>query len=193
MSTELHTSLFEHVGPWTEEEYLALPESWRRVEFIDGALLVSPNPAFPHQRLARNLLFALSAAAPERYEVMDAVNVRIRPGRILIPDLVVTDRPGFTDVVIPADGVVLAVEITSPGSVADDRVLKPEQYARAGIPYYLRFDVDREGVSGSAYALDAGTYRTVVTTERGAVLRLAEPFPVALDIDALARRTRPAG
>lgn len=34
--------VFEHVGPWTEKEFLALPVD-RRIELLDGALLVSPS------------------------------------------------------------------------------------------------------------------------------------------------------
>jgi Uma2 family endonuclease len=188
MSTEAHASLFDHAGPWTEEEYLSLPDSWRRVELVDGALLVSPNPAFPHQRLARNLLYALDAAAPEQYEVMDAINVRIRPGRILIPDIAVTDWPGFTEAVIPADRVILAVEITSPSNAGDDRVLNPEQYARAGIPHYLRIDLDRDTVAATAYTLTAGAYRPVATAEQAGCLHLDVPFAVTLDLGTLASR-----
>ena len=33
-----------HEGPWTERDYLTLPENNRRIELLDGGLLMSPNP-----------------------------------------------------------------------------------------------------------------------------------------------------
>lgn len=49
-----------HVGPWTEEDWLALPGGMGRVELLDGTLLVSPNPGGPHQRMVRNLADAVA-------------------------------------------------------------------------------------------------------------------------------------
>jgi hypothetical protein len=43
--------VFEHSDPWTEEDFLALSVD-RRIELLDGALLVSPSAWLRHQRLS---------------------------------------------------------------------------------------------------------------------------------------------
>lgn len=52
MSVQPLDDLFAgHAGPWTEEEWLGLPESMGRVELLDGALLVSRgDPELPAGR-----------------------------------------------------------------------------------------------------------------------------------------------
>ena len=179
--------LLDHDGPWTEQDFLALPED-RRIELVDGGLLVSPHAGRPHQRLSSHLWMALGAAAPADLEVAESINVRVGPGRILIPDLAVVTDPGAGGVVADAAEVAMIVEIVSPGSVAADRAVKPPLYAAAGIPHYLRVELGEGGASGVVYRLERGHYAEVA---RGELLRLAEPFPVVLDLPVLARRTRP--
>jgi Uma2 family endonuclease len=179
--------LLDHNGPWTEQDFLALPED-RRIELVDGGLLVSPHAGRPHQRLSSHLWMALGAAAPAHLEVAESINVRVGPGRILIPDLAVVTDPGAGGVVADAAQVAMVVEIVSPGSVAADRAVKPPLYAAAGIPHYLRVELGESGASGVAYRLERGHYAEVARGER---LRLGEPFPVELDLPVLARRTRP--
>ena len=87
--------LSEYVGPWTEEDFLALPVD-RRVELLDGALLVSPSARGKHQRLSSRLAIAFDAVVPVGLEVLEAVNVRVGPDKILIPDLVMITAPGST-------------------------------------------------------------------------------------------------
>jgi len=48
-----------------------------------------------HQRLSSHFCHALGRAAPRRLEVLEAINVRVAPGRILISDSVVVTNPGF--------------------------------------------------------------------------------------------------
>jgi Uma2 family endonuclease len=115
-----------HEGPWTEQDYLALPEENRRIELLDGGLLMSPNSANQHQRLLARLWRALDEAIPAELEVLHTVNVRVGPGKILIPDLAVIATPGAELIVNDARAVVMVVEISSPGTIAFDRAVKPQ-------------------------------------------------------------------
>ena len=67
---------YEHVGPWSDEDFLALPGD-RRVELVDGALVMSPRASNPHQRLAYRLWGALDDAATPGHDVLGEPNVRL--------------------------------------------------------------------------------------------------------------------
>ena len=54
-----------------------------------------------------------------------------------------------------SDQVVLAVEVVSPGSETTDRVVKPLQYAQAGIAHYWRIETEPQVVVVT-YRLGAG-------------------------------------
>ena len=112
-------------GPWSEAEFLALPAN-RRVELLDGSLLVSPAGSNQHQWLSFQLCVVLNAAAPSGLRALEAVNVRIAPDQILIPDLAGIADPDMSAAVTPAGAVRLVVEIMSPGGVFIDRALKPQ-------------------------------------------------------------------
>jgi Uma2 family endonuclease len=185
VATPAQVDLFDHDGPWTEPDFLALPEE-RRIELLDGELLVSPAPRHAHQRLSSRLWAALDAAAPDGFEVLEAVNVRVAPGRILIPDLVVVTNPGADVVLSQAADVAMVIEIVSPGSVAADRAVKPQLYAAAGIPTYLRIELDTGGASAVLYRLGHAGYAGAGRAERGGTVSLAEPFLCSLDLFTLA-------
>jgi len=184
----------EHVGPWTEADYQALRETANRIELVDGALVVSPIANRPHQRLALRLAFALDESAPSHLEVHGELNVRLGRDRILIPDLVVADNPGGTETFVDASHVVLVAEITSPSNAGIDRLLKPQLYAAAGIPHFLRIDLaDAADAAPAAvaYRLRGERYEEVRRVEPGQILSLTEPFAAELDLADLAARTRP--
>lgn len=179
----------EHVGPWTVEDILALPQDGQRHELVDGSLLVTPAPSTGHQRGARRLAESLEAAAPANMEVLEAINIRPREWRrLLIPDIVITSSPGVEATVLPTDDVVLAAEIVSPSTIATDRTLKPQLYADAGIPYYLRVELSEPAAPlVVAYRLGEGTYAEQTRAAAGETFRLDQPFPCELDPATLQR------
>jgi Uma2 family endonuclease len=183
--------VFAHDDPWTEAEFLALPVD-RRVELLDGALLVSPSARLRHQRLSFRLAIALDAAVPPGLEVLEAINIRVGPGKILIPDLAVVTVPGLDLSVCEAADVVQVVEITSPGNAAVDGAVKPQLYAQAGVPHYLRIELDEAGPRALVYRLQHGRYAEVAYVDPGQPLVLTEPIVVTLDLAALAAATRPS-
>jgi Uma2 family endonuclease len=181
----------EHVGPWTVEEVLALPPDGQRHELVDGSLLVTPAPSAAHQRATSHLWLALSTAASGDVEVLEGINVRLGATRMFIPDVVVTSCPGAQFSVLDAASVLLVAEVVSPSTVAVDRMLKPQLYAAAGIPHYLRVELDGAGgPSVAAFDLTGGEYRPVAEARAGELLRLEAPVPVTLDPATLRGRQR---
>lgn len=181
MATPL--DIFDHAGPWSEEDFLTLPED-RRIELLDGELLVTPSAAHAHQRLSSRLWASLDASAPPGFEVLEAINVRLARGRILIPDLAVITTPGIEAVVSDAKDVALVVEIVSPGSVVTDRAVKPQLYAAAGIESYLRIEIGPDGPTAVAYRLRDGSYSEESRAAPGEVLHLHEPYPLEENLAA---------
>jgi Uma2 family endonuclease len=177
----------EHVGPWTEGDYFALGESPDRIELLDGSLIVSPAPSAPHQQLARRLANVLERAAdPAGLSVVEAVNVRLRPGRIAIPDVVVAHDDSQT--VFEASEIELVVEVVPPGNAAADRVVKMQLYALAGIRWYML--AQENPAELRLFRLDGRHYVEHAVATEGQVLSLAEPFAVDLNPAHLVRHRR---
>jgi Uma2 family endonuclease len=193
VSSTTELDLRFHEGPWTEADYLALPGDRGRIELLDGGLLVNPSASSRHQRLSSRLWLALETARPQGTEVLEAVNLRVAPSRILVPDLMVVTEPGSDRIMWDPADVLLVIEIVSPGSVAADRAIKPPLYASAGIPHYLRIELERWGPSAVSYRLEGGAYAVVAQTRPGQVLRQEQPFPAEVDLTALLAADRPPG
>jgi len=182
----LWVGVLEHPGPWTEEEFLALPEDCQ-LELLDGNLLSKGAVSTLHQRVRRELANSLDAAAPDRLLVVGAVNVRVGPACVLIPDVVVAHcREDF--LVVDATEVLLVAEVVSPSTVRIDRVLKPHLYAAAGIEWYLRVEVEAaEPPEVIAYQLSDGAYAERARAQAGQTLRVSVPFELEVDLGALLR------
>jgi Uma2 family endonuclease len=120
----------EQYDSWSEEQRAG-------IEIVDGMVVVSPSASKRNNRLARILANALDAAAGPDWNADTDFDVRLqevpltnrRPGVIVYRaetiDLTPT-RP---------DHALLVVEVVSPGSETTDRIVKVDQYAKAGIPF----------------------------------------------------------
>jgi Uma2 family endonuclease len=185
-------ALAEHSGPWTIEDVEALPDygDHARYELLTaGVLTVSPAPGAPHQRASFNLAAALVNAVPPHLEVLEAVNVEIPGGRLCQPDIVVVDT-AFVEtepIRFPPQTVLAVIEIVSPNSHPQDRFIKPQLYAAAGIPVYWRLELEKTPhliVS----ELRRGRYVQAVVAPAGVLTVVDRPFRVVVDPAALVRR-----
>ena len=180
----------EHVGPWTVADVLALDDDGghTRHELVDGQLIVSPAPGYPHQRASRRLTALLdraATAAGAAVEVFEAVNV-ITPSGLVIPDIAVVHSAAARDaeLSLPAAAMAAVVEIVSPTTRRIDRLVKPSVYAEAGIPTYWRLEL-HPAPALTVYALDRGHYREVDSATRPQTHQVGTPFPITISLAEL--------
>lgn len=143
---------------WTVDDLDLIPDDWPyRYELVDGSLLVSPPPPNAHNLAANQLAHLLHA-------VLDRQWVSLTPGAVEFghrdwrqPDLLVMARAALSKKYSAPGDALLAVEVMSPSSVGTDRLVKPRQYAAAGIENFWRLK-PLEAVL-ITYVLDGGVYR----------------------------------
>lgn len=168
-----------HVGPWSLDDVLSLPEdNSQRIELVDGMLLVSPLGSYRHQQLAGRAYAALLGACPRELEATIELNVLLSSGRLVIPDFTVV-RPREAGVMFPVSDVVLVGEVFSPSTRLNDEGLKRGLYAKAGVPYYLMVDPSRQVVEATLLELQGTDYVEIAVSENG-VMETDRPFPLTI-------------
>jgi Uma2 family endonuclease len=156
MTLLLSDSLLPTSGlPVTEADYLALGPTGNRVELWDGSLHTMPRETPRHQLIVGALAVALRAGRADM-NILAGVAVRLDPGRIAVPDLIVTGAIDLDAALVEASDVRLVCEVVSPGSAAVDRAMKMYCYAAAGIPWYLLAEQQYNALY--SYALTEGVY-----------------------------------
>jgi Uma2 family endonuclease len=167
--------------PWTEEQWLSIGETNARIELFDGSILVSPAPTPLHQHISRMLANALEGpAGAAGLRVYEAINLRLRSGRISIPDLVLVTPVDQRKSIVDAASCRLVCEIVSPSNPAADRVLKMHYYAQAGIPWYLLVDLEPE-ITLTLYSLEGDKYIELAGGIPGEPISLSAPVRLTLD------------
>lgn len=127
-------------GVFTVHDLLQLPETDRyQLELHEGVIRVVPPPKPGHNDVQLDLAFYFRARGRKAYTEM---GVKFNDHSYRIPDVTVL-RPGRTataETVQSPDIVDLLVEVVSPTSVEEDRLVKAKVYADAGIPEYWRVE-----------------------------------------------------
>ncbi len=158
-----------------------------KVEYVDeGVLLLMNPPAADHRAIVRTITEAIIVAAfTGATAVKWAVNSEnyqweLPDGsrRFYVPDIVVTHPDAQTPEEERAS-IALVVEVTSPASadtVYNDRVVKPPQYAKGGVPLYLLVDQERSAWSLHGLAVGKPGYQVLSAGKFGEDVPLPAPF-----------------
>ena len=136
---------------WTAREVrdliAAQPLYTPRYELVDGELLVTPSPAFVHQKAVTKLMVTLAAwleRNPLGLVLTSPSDVELAPEDLRQPDVFVV--PPDEEKRVHRDGnpvrrLLLAIEVLSPSSSRNDRVNKRPGYQRHVGEYWI-FDLD---------------------------------------------------
>jgi len=137
-------SFFPAQGAWSEEAYLELSESKKRVELSDGFIEVLPVPTSQHQSIVANLYKALDAFVSKRHlgKVLFApMPVHLWPGTYREPDIAFLARLRVAVQGEYWEGADLVVEVVSKLGRQRDLKTKRAEYAKAGIAEYWIVDL----------------------------------------------------
>lgn len=169
-------------GAFTVADLEAMPDDGRRYELIGGAIVMTPAPVPPHQRVSLRLAVLLDNAAGPDFEVFCApVDIDLPDGSRVQPDVIIAPaaRVMGERVVLP---LALVVEIVSSGSRTNDLVTKRAAYAEAGILAYWLIDLTERRIICLRLRQDAATYEV---DAEGARVEVDWPFAAVLDVDEL--------
>ncbi len=159
----------------TYEDYLAFPDDGRRHEIIDGEHYVVPSPLTKHQRISRNLEYALIKYLEQNpvgevfhapYDVVLSELDVVQPDIIYIANErseIITERniQGAPD---------LVVEIISESTRRTDEIIKRKRYEHFGVVEYWIIDPVLDSVK--IYQRKAGAFERAaeISKETGGLL-----------------------
>ncbi|MFE3442455.1 Uma2 family endonuclease [Nocardia sp. NPDC059180] len=179
------------IPAWMRQQIAAADyDSWSNeqcagIEIVDGMVVVCPSRSKRHNRLARNLATALDAAAGPEWNADTDFDVRLHavPLTNRRPDVVVYRADTIDMTPTRPEHVLMVVEVVSPGSETTDRIVKVDQYAKAGIAYYWRVEQAATGVPLIyTYVLDPATMTYRTGEMYTGIVEVAAPFSVEVDL-----------
>ncbi|MFD8602354.1 hypothetical protein AMK14_04250 [Streptomyces sp. TSRI0445] len=188
MTAEMVTPEWMHAQISAEEYDSWSEEQCAGIEIVDGMVVVSPSASKRHNRLARILANALDAAAGPDWNADTDLDVRLQdvPLTNRRADVIVYRAETIDLTPTRPEHVLLVVEVVSPGSETTDRIVKVDQYAKAGIPFYWRVEQAATGVPiVYTYVLDpaAKAYRDGEMFT--GTVKATAPFSITVDLGHL--------
>ncbi|MER7249622.1 Uma2 family endonuclease [Kribbella sp. NPDC000426] len=164
-------------GEFTVADLELAPDEGPRYELVDGVLLVTYMSSTIHQRALGALMLHLASACPEHLKVLPGpLEFRPNDRLALVPDLLVL--PNKEHVMRWVDELALVVEVVVSTTRTVDQVLKPELYARAGVPAYWIFDPVEEELT--VLELADGSYQVRAVVSGNDVFEAELPFSVRI-------------
>jgi Uma2 family endonuclease len=151
-------------------------------------VVVSPSASKRHNRLARLLANALDAAAGPDWNADTDFDVRLQdvPLNNRRPDVTVYRADTIDVIPTRPEHVLLVVEVVSPGSETTDRIVKADQYARAGIQFYWRVEQAAAGAPiVYTYVLDRATSRYRDGEVFTGIVKMTTPFSLEIDLSQI--------
>ena len=178
----MHTQISaEQYASWSKEQCAD-------IEIVDGMVVVGPSASRRHNRLARILANALDDAAGPEWNADTDFDVRLQdvPLTNRRPDVAVYRAETIDVTPTRPEHVLLVVEVVSPGSETTDRIVKVDQYAKAGIPFYWRVEQAATGVPiVCTYVLDPATKAYRDGEMFTGAIKAAAPFSVTVDLGSV--------
>jgi len=138
-------------GLWPQDRLLTvddldvLEDDGLRYELWDGVLIVSPPPVIWHQELSHRVRASLARQLPGGWRARMGFSLGFRSrSRLLRPDAIVVRAALLSPELefVRADDVAVVVEVESPSTSRYDQLTKRDWYAAAGIPVYLRVEIN---------------------------------------------------
>jgi Uma2 family endonuclease len=168
----------EQYDSWSEEQCAG-------IEIVDGMIVVSLGASKRHNRIAKVLAMALEAAAGDEWNADIDFDLRLQDVPLLNrrPDVIVYRADTIDTVPTRPEHVLVVAEVVSPGSETTDRIVKLDQYAKAGIQFYWRIEQALTGVPiVYTYVLDMASSKYREAEFFTGVVRATVPFPVTVDL-----------
>ncbi len=153
-----------------------------KYECQDGRLVLTPCGDVPSSLaktvLARILRLPVQQAGMALYA---RTNMRLTDRRWIEPDLTLLWRCVKNVIWVPADRVVMPIEVESRFSRGKDWIDRPGMCAAAGVPYFMRVEVD-DGAQVELLRLDdSGEYVVQAKALAGQEFRTDLPFSLSFD------------
>ena len=149
-------------GHWTYSDYAALNDG-QRYEIVNGVLLMTPAPSWPHQEIVGEFFAYLRThirTAGLGGVFTAPIDVELSPKDVFQPDVVVLLKASREKLkerhIVGAPDLV--VEVASPSTAIIDRLNKYDAYARAGVPEYWIANPQTRSVE--VMVLDNGEYHS---------------------------------